>query len=126
MKNFDIAKELRRWAVNYRVPNTETAFAAADIVEDYDRICGILADALDGRVQKLLTERDNLKTKLDFLKSKGLIVGMMKTSDKPEPYLAYVIEPDSELCNMRTVNALIDCEIERDGLKQKLEELSQN
>jgi hypothetical protein len=58
-----------------------------------------------------------LEGKLDFLRSKGMTVGLMTTSDKPEPYLAYVIEPDSELCELRTVNKLIDAESERDAAR---------
>ena len=59
-------------------------------------------------------ERDKFKARLDFLKEKGITVGMMKTSAKPDPYLVYLIEYGSEMCDMRTLNKLIDAEIERD------------
>ena len=62
---------------------------------------------------KIQEELTDAKKKLEFLKSKGLTVGWMKTSDKPDPYLMYVIEPDSELCDLRTVNKLIDSESEK-------------
>lgn len=48
--------------------------------------------------------------KLAFLKSKGLTVGTMRESGKV-PYLAYVIEPGSELCDLETVRKLTDAEI---------------
>lgn len=51
--------------------------------------------------------------KLDFLKSRGLTVGTMQESGK-SPYLMYVIEPGSELCDLEAVNKLVDAEIQRD------------
>jgi hypothetical protein len=63
--------------------------------------------------------------KLAFLKSKGMSVGKMKTSDKPEPYLVYVVEPDSELDDTRLVRELIDTEIERGQLRKVCEKLSE-
>jgi hypothetical protein len=67
--------------------------------------------------RRLERERDEAIKALDFLKSKGLTVGLMTSSDKPEPYLVYVIERDSELCDMRSVNKLVDAETERDKLR---------
>jgi hypothetical protein len=67
-------------------------------------------------------ELRDLKAKLAFLKSKGLTVGEMKSSDNPEPYLVYVIERDSELCDMRAVNKLVDAEIALDRLRWRYEE----
>jgi hypothetical protein len=65
-----------------------------------------------------------LTEKLDFLKSKGLTVGKMKTSDKPEPYWVYVIEPESELCDLHHVHRSIDAEIARDAALAKVAELT--
>lgn len=56
------------------------------------------------------------QAKLDFLASKGLTVGLMKTSDRPEPYLVYVAEPGSEFDDTVHINKLVDVEIERDRL----------
>ena len=67
--------------------------------------------------RQLERELNEARENLDFLKSKGLTVGMMTSSDKPEPYPVYVIEYDSELCDMRAVNKLVDAEIERDSLR---------
>lgn len=77
-------------------------------------------EAQTKRIDQLERERDEAIAKLDFLKSKGLTVGLLKTSDKPEPYLAYAIEPDSELCNLKIVNAMIDAERERDEARANL------
>lgn len=64
--------------------------------------------------RQLERELAELQSRLDFLKSKGLTVGMMQSSDKPEPYLAYHIEPDSELCDLRYIHRVVklECEIE--------------
>ena len=37
--------------------------------------------------------------------------------------MVYVIEPDSELCDLKTVNKLINAEAERDALKLAGDEL---
>ena len=73
-----------------------------------------VASGLQRALSAVESERDKLKSRLDFLKEKGITVGMMKTSAKPDPYLVYVIEYGSEMCEMRTINKLIDAEIERD------------
>ena len=54
------------------------------------------------------------QAKLDFLKSKGITVGLAKEAGK-EPYLTYVIEEGSELCDHETIGKLIDanCECDR-------------
>lgn len=57
------------------------------------------------------------KDKLDFIEAKGLKIGMMSTSDKDEPYLAYVIKDGSELCDNRTLEKLLDAELEIEKLK---------
>jgi hypothetical protein len=57
-----------------------------------------------------------LQAKLDFLKSKGLTVTTAKTSDQPEPYLVYVIEPHSELSDDIHLEKLAAIEAERDEL----------
>lgn len=58
--------------------------------------------------QQMAERIKELESKLNFLESKGLTVGMLKTSDKPEPYLTYVIKEGSELCDLRAVNMTID------------------
>lgn len=62
---------------------------------------------------------DELQKKLDFLKSKGLTVGLMKEAGK-EPYLTYVIKNGSELCDLETINRLIDVELENTRLVEAL------
>lgn len=47
--------------------------------------------------------------KLSFLKEKGLTVGLLK--DGHGERLAYVIEPDSELCDLKHVHKVIDTQI---------------
>ena len=71
------------------------------------------------------SELARLENKLDFLESKGLTVGMMKTSDKPEPYLVYVCKPDSEFDNTIHVNKLIDSEIENNQFRKVCDSLAQ-
>lgn len=58
--------------------------------------------------QQMAERIKELESKLNFLESKGLTVGMLKTSDKPEPYLTYVIKEGSELCDLHAVNMTID------------------
>lgn len=48
--------------------------------------------------------------KLDFLKSKGITVGIMKEAGK-EPRPMYVVQHDSELDDQHTVDRLVDLEI---------------
>ena len=67
--------------------------------------------------------RDAALEKLAFLKTKGLTVGKMKTSDKPEPYLLYLIDPDSELDDLPTVHKLINAEIEIKQLHGQISEI---
>jgi len=76
-------------------------------------------------VVQMQAERDHYRDKLQkaqkqltFLESKGLTVGTMKTSDKPDPYLVYVCKPDSEFDNTIYINKLIDLEIENDKLRK--------
>ncbi len=64
-------------------------------------------------ITRLIDERDEGKQKLDFLKSRGLTVGTMQESGK-SPYWMYVIESGSELCDLETVNKLVDAEVQRD------------
>lgn len=60
--------------------------------------------------------------KLEFLKSKGLTVGLATESNK-EPYLAYVIEPGSELCDLETVIKLMDAEVSVSSLTAERDRL---
>lgn len=75
-----------------------------------------------------IRERESLKValekeraKLEFLEGKGLTVGLMTTSDQAEPYLAYSIEPDSELSDTRILDQLTDAEADRDCAREMLE-----
>lgn len=52
--------------------------------------------ALTSKLAELTKERDEQKAKLDYVQSMGLRFGMMKTSDKPEPYLAHTWSEDSD------------------------------
>jgi regulator of replication initiation timing len=63
--------------------------ATARFCEETERWCQVNKD--------LEAENTALQAKLTFLRSKGLTVTTAKTSDRPEPYLVYVIEPGSEL-----------------------------
>jgi len=74
--------------------------------------------------RKLERELNEAKSQLNFLESKGLTVGKMKTSDKPEPYLVYVCEPDSEFDDTIHVNKVINAEIERDQWRADAERLA--
>lgn len=53
---------------------------------------------------------DEAEAKIDFLKSNGLSVGVAKEAGK-EPFLAYVIEPGSALCDRETLSKLVDTEV---------------
>jgi hypothetical protein len=75
--------------------------------------------------RKLERERDEAREKLDFLQSKGLTVGLLTTSDKPEPYLAYHIEAESELCDLKHIHKLIDCECKNKELRESKDRISQ-
>jgi hypothetical protein len=61
----------------------------------------------DVHLARALERIAELEAEQAFLKSKGLTVGMLKESGK-EPRLAYVIEPESELCDLRTIHENID------------------
>lgn len=74
--------------------------------------------------RQLETELAAANEKLEFLKSRGLTVVKMKTSDKPEPYLVYVIEPDSELSDSRTLRELFDAESRLTQIKKAGEKLA--
>lgn len=103
-------------------PRTDAGFVAtcaAIPISDkdawYKRCLRVVNDA-----RTLERELEQARQHLDFLKSKGLTVGLMKSSDKPEPYLMYVCEPDSEFDDTIYVNKLIEAEQQRDSLRQQL------
>lgn len=50
------------------------------------------------------------EAKLAFLNEKGITVGLMRSSDQPNEYLAYSIRPGSELCDLRTLEKLTAAE----------------
>lgn len=55
-------------------------------------------------------ELASVKARLEFLKSKGITVGVLKEAGK-EPKYAYVVEPGSELCDLKTLQKLVDTEV---------------
>lgn len=65
-------------------------------------------------------ELKQTRAKLDFLKSKGLTVGMLKEAGKAER-LSYHIETGSELCDLATVNKLTDALAELAAQRQRSE-----
>lgn len=81
------------------------------------------ARELEKELAEAKADAARAEAQLAFLKEKGLTVGMMKTTDKPEPYMVYVFEPGSELDNIPTVNKLIYTELERGRLREALEML---
>lgn len=74
-------------------------------------IAGRLHLMLDSYVLDLTKERDKLADKLAYLKKCGLTVGMMKEAGK-EPRLIYDIERGSELCELKTLDKLVNAQIE--------------
>lgn len=73
--------------------------------------------ARDSHIEGLEAKNARLKAKLDFLEEKGITVGPMQSSDRAEPYLAYVIRPDSELDDTDTISKLTDAQIENARLR---------
>ncbi len=57
---------------------------------------GLIARFRLRATEKLRAENEEQKAKLDYVHGMGLRFGMMKTSDKPEPYLAHVWDKDSD------------------------------
>ena len=68
---------------------------------------------------------EDATAKLEFLKSKGLVVGLLKSSDCPDGKLAYHIESGSELCNLYMVNKLVYAEIYAAELEKIIVKLRQ-
>lgn len=66
------------------------------------------------------TESPTAEERLAFLKSKGITVHLTKTSDRPEPYLCYVIEEGSEFDDTAQVLKMIDVEKERDEIVEHI------
>lgn len=82
------------------------------------------AERLNNSEQARLAVRvKKLEAEKAFLAEKGITVGLMKTSDKPEPYLAYVIQSGSELDDLPLVNRLTDLEIRNRKLEDELNRL---
>lgn len=73
-------------------------------------------------LESLLAERDRLQSRLDFLKTKGVTVGVLK--DQHGERLAYDIARGSELCDLKTMGKLTEAEVERDRLKAERDALA--
>ena len=89
-----------------------------DVVWNARGHCIVSADTYGDAcmIQDIFSSQDDLAdtvlemaSKLEFLRSKGVTVGVVKESGK-EPYLAYVIEPESELSDDETMRRLFDAE----------------
>lgn len=88
----------------------------AEFMAAFDReTCLALLDAAD--------ERDQLRAEVEFLKEKGITVGMMKTSDRPKPYLAYDIRSGSELDDTHTINRIAELEARVASLQRSLSDV---
>ena len=61
-------------------PTTKTPLTDAARFYDSDYECYLVSEDFACQLE---LQNQELKAELEFLKSKGLIVGMMKTSDKP-------------------------------------------
>lgn len=72
---------------------------------------------------EVLERMDRAEAKLAFLKTKGITVTTAKTSDRPEPYLVYLIEPGSELSDDIYLEKIEKLEAERDELRKACERL---
>jgi len=103
-------------------PETDTNVGEWGEGKFWDHPKGRIVEADFAR--KLERERDELRKKLDFLQSKGLTVGLLTTSDKPEPCLAYHIEEESELCDLKHIRKLIDCECKNKELRESKDRIS--
>lgn len=68
--------------------------------------------------RRLECERDEAFEKLHFLKSRGLEVGLLKSSDCPQGQLMYHIEPESELCDLRYIHNVIEASIKRNEAQE--------
>lgn len=83
------------------------------------------ADRLAAANAKLQTQVDEQKAKLDYAHGMGLRFVMMKTSDKPEPYLAHVWDEKSDHERMfREWSHSIGWENEVAKLKSERDELA--
>ena len=119
----DLERELAAVEADYQRANSQAEMFAG-IIERVGDAATKRAEAAEARVtnyelaekawselhEQTLKERDAAEAKLAFLKTKGLTVGLMKTSDRPEPYLSYNIENGSELCDLKTMDKLIEAE----------------
>ncbi len=114
-----------------QIPTPRTRAAIVEVQVAFEGLDGLssatqsfvhpeIAETLEREAIALREQVRELSEKLDFLKSKGLTVGKMKTSDKPEPYLVYVCESDSEFDDTIHIRKLVDAEIQRDLLKDQL------
>lgn len=83
--------------------------------------------ALSGRTvscsqcNETANELEAARVKLEFLASKGITVGILKSSDCPQGQLAYVIKPDSELCDLKHVHRVIDAESKLEAMREAIE-----
>jgi hypothetical protein len=125
--------------VSSNLPAVGSVWGVVDGVKTWRRFCGVDDDrgyhwetwrgeffeaelriesgAVD--ITAIVSDGVDAIAKLEFLGSKGLTVGTMQESGK-DPYLAYVIEPGSELCDLETVNKLVDAEIRSNKYEAEL------
>lgn len=95
---------------------TGTDLRINEIVESTKKIEELLAKVVKWtpmmeRTRCLLADFEKADVKLKFLEEKGISADYMKTSDKPEPYLVYIIREDSELCDKKLLRRLFDAEM---------------
>lgn len=96
-----------------------TAFLKAYrfITDDHSEIdwsTPTLANHITGPFVLLQRRAEEAERQLAFLKSKGLTVGTLKESGK-QPRLSYHIESGSELCDLKTLDKLMEAERQRDS-----------
>jgi len=90
-----------------------------------DAFCSRMANTTKWpeKMRDLERQRDEAREKLEFLKSKGLTVGLAISSDCPQGQLVYVIKPESELCDLKHIHATIDADVKCNQARDPAREL---
>lgn len=99
--------------------------AANEQLDGQRKLWAVATEQAESEREQRLALQEQLREareKLDFLKTKGLTVGMPK--DEHGERLAYVWETDSEFDDTIHIRKLVDAEIERDKAKAQLETMS--
>jgi hypothetical protein len=84
---------------------------------------GLMQNTLTDAIDTLKDRDEQLKEaqkKLDFIRSKGIVITYMKTSDKSHPYLVYVVQDGSEFDDKHIVNRNIELELEVTKLQSEV------